>query len=638
MLVFQLAKVVGTPSDQSWSQVHSFRPEEEEKLSSRGHLLAVLSLSGAGEGVTAVETGREAISRLHEEYYGELERQPLAAIEAATEKVAAEVSDDTAVEIVAAALIGSALYLAAVGKSQAALMRQLKMGKLLVGQDEVTSASGYLEAGDLLLLGSSKFFNLVGEGALRAALEAGSPQEVVEALAPLIHGKEKSGDAAAVVAQAGQEAEEEVAKIETEAVGPEKSEKLVAPTPEAKVSAKARLPQVSRLGQTLVAGLTGLLARTGPIYARRGQERSRRSLATVALILALLLSVSIFLGLRGRGGPSSQIAAVFDEASQKYQEAEALSELNPARARALLAQAKEALEAARVQAPTREVERINKLLAEIDAIYKVVAREFQIDEAKVFYEINLIYEGARGEDLAFDQGTLLVLDREGNRLFAINAESRSAEVLSGAERLGQTRHAALYGSKSYVLGTQGIVEVDNQTKDARVVVEADSNWGEIADVWAYAANLYLLDKGNGQIWKYNRTETGFSSRSSWLAADISPDFSAAAQMAIDGSIWVLTTGGEIFKFTRGAIEAFALAGLDKPLSGPRAIYTNEDSEKLYILDWGNTRVVVLGKSGEYDSQYVWAGIASVTDLVVDETQGKILLLAGEKIYEIGLQE
>jgi hypothetical protein len=46
---------------------------------------------------------------------------------------------------------------------------------------------------------------------------------------------------------------------------------------------------------------------------------------------------------------------------------------------------------------------------------------------------------------------------------------------------------------------------------------------------------------------------------------------------------------------------------------------------------------VIGKSGEYQAQYGWSGIAGAIDLVVSEEQGKIYLLTGEKIFAIDLQ-
>jgi len=99
----------------------------------------------------------------------------------------------------------------------------------------------------------------------------------------------------------------------------------------------------------------------------------------------------------------------------------------------------------------------------------------------------------------------------------------------------------------------------------------------------------------------------------------------------------LKSDGTILKFIQGKKEAFGVAGLDKPIKNPKAIFTNEDTEALYILDNGNSRVVVLEKSGEYHSQYLWSGISEATGLAVSEQENKIFLFSQNKIYAIEIR-
>ena len=85
-LSLQVAKVVGILTPNGWSQVHTFYPEEKDKLLSRGQLLAAVSLAGESEKDQLATQGRELITRLHEEYYGELETSALASLKKAVEK------------------------------------------------------------------------------------------------------------------------------------------------------------------------------------------------------------------------------------------------------------------------------------------------------------------------------------------------------------------------------------------------------------------------------------------------------------------------------------------------------------------------------------------------------------------------
>jgi hypothetical protein len=109
-------------------------------------------------------------------------------------------------------------------------------------------------------------------------------------------------------------------------------------------------------------------------------------------------------------------------------------------------------------------------------------------------------------------------------------------------------------------------------------------------------------------------------------------------MAIDGSVWVLFSDGTIVKYTRGEKDAFGVTGLDQEFEKPTKIFTSPEVDNLYILDQQKTRVVVMDKTGEYQAQYLWPGIAGVRDLTVSEELGKMFLLTGEKVFVIELKE
>ena len=86
---------------------------------------------------------------------------------------------------------------------------------------------------------------------------------------------------------------------------------------------------------------------------------------------------------------------------------------------------------------------------------------------------------------------------------------------------------------------------------------------------------------------------------------------------------------EIYK--RGE-ENFEISGVEG-MSGD-VIYTDDETEKLYVLDAANGRVVVLAKTGEYESQYMSEEMKKATGLVVDGKAGKIYLLAGARFMKL----
>jgi len=131
-VLLQIAKIVGTPSEENWAQVHTFFPQEEEKISRRGQLLAVMSLSALAEGMEIAAAGREIISRLHEEYYGDLSASPFEQLKRAVEKVSTEAVGEVEVEIAAASIVDKVLNVTILGEGRLVVCRQGKMATVLV--------------------------------------------------------------------------------------------------------------------------------------------------------------------------------------------------------------------------------------------------------------------------------------------------------------------------------------------------------------------------------------------------------------------------------------------------------------------------------------------------------------------------
>ena len=131
-------------------------------------------------------------------------------------------------------------------------------------------------------------------------------------------------------------------------------------------------------------------------------------------------------------------------------------------------------------------------------------------------------------------------------------------------------------------------------------------------------------------------DSGFA-KTNYFAADVTPDFSKAVSMAIDSSVYVLSTDGTIAKFTKGKADTFSIKGLSKKLSNPTAIVTSGDDTNVYVLDNGNSRIVVFDKSGNYKTEYSASVIKSAKDFEVLESDKIAYVLSGGKLYQIDLK-
>jgi len=627
--IVKIAKLVGSPDQNSWSQVHSFIPEDEEKRKKRGILLAVFSLSDE-EGAEAVATGRELLSRFHEEYFGETETKVFTRLKTAITKIDEEFTrPERNLEIVACVIVENLAYLAVKGKGKILLKRDSAFQTLVEGDEiEIKTASGQIKEGDLILLGTSFLFQILPEERLRAALASETPEEVVEAMAPTILGQKEMSRTSSLVALIEKEKKEvELEPIETKTEKP--------PLVSFKIQPRALLKGIKeRLSQVPLKLPKGV----GRVYLRQKERelKQKKMILTVAVILIILLGVSVVFGSRTR--EMSQKKQKFEEISSQIetaiQEGEALKELNPVKAKESLLQVQGLVN--ELEELAVEKERLAEIKSRFEQILATVVKEHELTEVPVYYDLSLVRDQGRGEKMALyhDQG--VILDPQGKRLFGFNLSRKSIDVLAGGDDLEGASLATIYSDWAYVLTDKGILEIETESKRTNLVIEKDEEWGKIVGLGAYGSNLYLVSK-EGMIWRYPSSESGFGAKQEWFGSGVSPDLSAVISMGIDGSIWLLKEDGKILKFTQGAPDAFGYSGLDKDSEKPQALYNDDEIENLYLLDRGNTRILVLAKSGEYRGQYLWSGMNQANDLVVSEAEKKILLLVNDKVYEIEIE-
>ena len=100
---------------------------------------------------------------------------------------------------------------------------------------------------------------------------------------------------------------------------------------------------------------------------------------------------------------------------------------------------------------------------------------------------------------------------------------------------------------------------------------------------------------------------------------------------------MLFVDGKIDKFLKGTKQSFNVTGLNKPLSNPTRIYTDADSDSIYILDKGGSRVVVLNKEGNFTTDYSASLLKNALDFEVLEKDKKINFLADKKVYQIEIK-
>ncbi|KKR84171.1 MAG: hypothetical protein UU32_C0049G0009 [Candidatus Woesebacteria bacterium GW2011_GWB1_41_10] len=247
---------------------------------------------------------------------------------------------------------------------------------------------------------------------------------------------------------------------------------------------------------------------------------------------------------------------------------------------------------------------------------------------ELFLDLTLLSSGFKGDIVSTSGGNLYVLDKNSKKIVSIEIANKKSGVVAGQGKLGEAFDLASYENRVFVLDAEGVKEVD---EDIKTAVEKD--WeGEVL-IQTFAGNLYVLDKSAGAIYRFAGSDDTFGSRQNWLAASTKPDFTDAKSWTFDGAIYVLT-GSKILKFSQGSPQTFSLAG---EVLSVGAVYADEENQFLYVLDKENGKVFALEKDGKFKAQYSFETIKEVVSLIASESEGKIILLTGEKLLSIEMK-
>lgn len=510
------------------------------------------------------------------------------------------------------------LYVANLGDGEIILHRNGKTGKILSSGE---SSSGKVFPGDTILFTSKTFMSCIDASKRQEFLASQNLTDVAEEVSTILLDNPHSPGAAAIL------------------VGLENQ--VTTPEPEAFPPAAGKQDYRNIIAEKWQNLISLFRQKQEDLLESPEEAKSKKTLLTIAVILITLLIASIFFNINHSQSTNKQklLQQTLDLISHQYDEAVSLIDLNPARARTLLSDSKLSLSQIFKEFPknSKEYKQINdwlnKIAEEEVAAYKI----YKFTSVPLFFDISFIKTGGTGNKMSLHQQTAVILDSKNKAVYSLVLDTKKAGIIAGGEVVKNTQTVAVHGSTAYLLNSDGIIQIDILSKTSQVVVKTNKEWGEISDLVAFAGNLYLLDRKNNTIWKYIALDSGLSEKTSYLNPDVKVSFTRERKMVIDGSVWVLADPGIILKFTNGHGDTFAFKGLADTISDISTIFTADEDKYLYVLDKHASRILVLDKDGNYQSQYQWDGLKDADDIVVSEDQKKIFVLSAGKIYAIDLK-
>lgn len=239
-----------------------------------------------------------------------------------------------------------------------------------------------------------------------------------------------------------------------------------------------------------------------------------------------------------------------------------------------------------------------------------------------------------------ENSALKSLIKNNNQLFAIGAESvyqivpeqKSFSPLITSTNYfdGQNWDAdnLIFKNSEHQLVTYNL-SLKNSSIKTLILSTSITSWS------SYADKIYALDPTKKQILKISQPLSNNPQTQNWLQDGFAIT-EKTVQILVDGDIWLVSNDGKIYRFTRGKNQNFTINNLSKALGNNLKLYTENGWDKIYVLDFDNTRLLTIRKSGTVEEQFDSPEIATCQNFVINNQQDKAWLLCNTQIKEIDL--
>lgn len=573
------------------------------------NLFAVVSIE---EGMTK-EQGKELLDNLKKQI-ASLDKITLTSLDAQVSEILVRANVPLNFSMAMGCIYNNILYLKTVGEGTVYGRRNKDFAQIITGDNR---ASGYLHEFDFFVLTNNKLSEvLINDEQLKKFVGYKKPKDIVNELYAHEYGEQDKG-LVALFMEFLKESEQRTA-VDNFPGAPLIDEKPI-------MSDSEPMEQPVTAKKNFIPNIFSGL---------RLPNSDRRKTFTFigVIIVSLILIWSVVLGRQRQVAAERQkkITATKEVVSQKLLEAEDVAFLNLDRSLALIAEAHTAVNTLKKDlGSTRlsEVTDLEKLIKEQES--KITKKEEKNYEE--FYDLALEDKDAQGTIMSLDGEMAAILDTKNGAVYVLDLAKKSIERNSSKE-VSSASLVGLYEDKLYFYQKgQGVFQFTASTK-VRKVIENDSDWGSIVDLDLYNGNIYVLDKGKDEVYKYLVAEDGFSNKASYFLSGQSVDLEDATSLSIDSSVYI-ANGDRILKYTSGEQQDMKTSFPESDVAITKG-FTAVDEDKLYAWDKTKGIIYILDKNGTFERQIQSGIIAKGTDFVVYDNAAYILV--GQKIYKVDL--
>lgn len=394
------------------------------------------------------------------------------------------------------------------------------------------------------------------------------------------------------------------------------------------------------LGKNFPGKAAGFYKEKINIYKNLDEKRKNIALVIMGAVVVLIASILLGISQISHSKNNEQILSILEEVEIKKSSAEAaLLYGNDRQAASLVAEARKLLSSIDTSKTDKEIR--DKKTETAKSLFEIYTK---IQKIKILNDITPVLSG--GE--AFTEGVFIthiigtldvsyIFTNQGE-IYNINPQEKEVSKSGVWKETGEIKSLAYMGDGRILVQSlepaPNLYVLDTNRKE---VEKVDIVWNNPEtpkqSVIPYFTRIYTLDTRDRQIYKHQKFGNRYLKGVAWLN-DNTVDLSDAVAMAIDGSIWVATSSGRVYKLTGGKREKIDLSFIDPPLNSPSFIWTNIDSNLVYIVDPPTRRIVVIEKDGTLKRQYVSEKFDNLSEIAVSTTLKRIYVLNRNDIYEI----
>lgn len=252
-------------------------------------------------------------------------------------------------------------------------------------------------------------------------------------------------------------------------------------------------------------------------------------------------------------------------------------------------------------------------------------------------DLTPINQAGKLDGLIIKDDKLYTFDNQDKRLYIIDLKTKETSIKNiSSSKIGVLNNIKLSLNDDIILS-------DNNNNLIKYSLEEDEftiisvNIDEFSDYTFFNKYLYILANSEKQIYKYTESGNSFINKIPWISNSNNINFSQIKNISIDGDIYVANKN-RIYRLNIGELadQQINLNKISPRVDSIEQMFTDEESDFIYLLDKNTNRIIVINKQGQLITQYKNSTINNLEAFWVDEKNELMYIVDKKIIYRFKL--